>query len=149
MLTRTSELATRALLFIALNGDGEPLSPRQISASLDCSPSYLAKVLGLLVRAGILRSIRGVNGGVLLARAPAEINLLQICEACQGILIANYCESIEDHGEQVCSYHQAMRELHRVTVETLSKWTLRDLMTCPMRPETGDRRSPCKMLFEA
>ncbi len=148
MLTATSELAARALLFVALNGEEKPLSPRHISGRLDCSPTYLAKVCGLLSRAGILRSIRGVNGGVVLARPPEQINLLQICEACQGILIANYCETIQDHGSSVCSYHQAMLELHEVTVQTLSKWTLRDLMTCPMKSPGGEQKLVCRMFHE-
>jgi Rrf2 family protein len=147
MLNQTSELAIKALVFLALEGDGSPMSPRPIAQSLGCSRSYLAKTTGLLVRAGILRSTRGINGGVLLARKPDEIILLEIVEACQGLLIANYCSQIEDMKGEVCTFHQAMAELHEVTVQALSKWTLSDLLNCPAKPTEGDAATKCKMYF--
>jgi len=147
MLNQTSELAIKTLVFLALEGNGSPMSPRPIAESLNCSRSYLAKTTGLLVRAGILRSTRGINGGVLLARKPDEIKLLEIVEACQGLLIANYCGQIEDMGGEVCTFHQAMAELHEVTVQTLSKWTLSDLLHCPAKPTGEDAETKCKMHF--
>lgn len=144
MLTQTSELATRTLIFLALEGDERPLPPRQIAERIECSASYLAKTLRMLVGARILRSVRGAHGGVLLARAPETITLLDIVQACQGLLIGNYCQAIEGHTGILCSYHQAMAELFRVTTETLAKWTLKDLLECPASP----RGEPaCLMAF--
>ncbi len=149
MFSRTSELAIRALIFLALQEDASPLSPRQIAAKLDCSPSYLAKTIQLLVKAGILRSVRGATGGVLLARRPADVTLLEIFEACQGLLIGNYCTGMGlPLGGDPCGYHVAMQELHEVTRRTLSKWTLGDLLASPAR-EPGPKDAPvCKMYFE-
>ncbi len=150
MLTRTSELACRTLLFLGLNefDRAQPLSPRRIAESLDCSPSYLAKTAGKLVRAGLLQSVKGAHGGVLLARRPEDITLLSIFEACQGLLIANYCQHLSGNLEECCSFHRAMLELHSVTINTLSKWTLQDMMDSPISsnpfPGTGP---PCKMTF--
>jgi len=111
---------------------------------MDCSPSYLAKTVGLLVRAGVLRSIRGSAGGVLLARTPQEINLLDVVEACQGLITAQYCDGYGESHE-VCSYHRAMLELHEATVGTLSKWTLKDLLRYPAFPSHADHE--CRMVF--
>ena len=144
MLTQTSELAIRTLIFLALEGQGEPLSPRRIALSMECSPSYLAKTVGLLVRAGVLRSIRGSAGGVLLARTPQEISLLDVVEACQGLITAQYCDGYGE-AEQVCSYHRAMLELHEATVGTLSKWTLQDLLRSPAVADSADH--DCRMVF--
>lgn len=148
MLSQTSELAIRTLLFLALQGNHTPLSPPQISRCLECSTSYLAKTLRLLVRAGILRSVRGAHGGVLLAREPAEITLLDIVQACQGLLIANYCSEIENKREPVCSFHRAMRELYSANVDVLSRWTLADLLHHPASEPTGSPDPPCKMFFQ-
>lgn len=144
MLTQTSELAIKTLIFLALEGQGEPLSPRRIALSVECSPSYLAKTVGLLVRAGVLRSIRGSAGGVLLSRVPGEIRLLDVVEACQGLITAQYCEDNAGNRE-VCSFHQAMVELHETTVGALTRWTLMDLLVCPAKPEGRDHR--CRMVF--
>ena len=147
MLTQTSELAIRTLVFLGLEGDGKPQPPRQISEKLDCSQSYLAKVLGMLVRSGILKSVRGAHGGVLLARLPDQITLLDVVESCQGLLIGNYCEEISTHKDPVCAFHQAMREIHKVTIDTLSKWSLRDLMSRPTPTDPNNSPFCCKMNF--
>lgn len=148
MLTQTSELAIRSLLFIVLEANGRPLGPKTISQRLHCSPLYLAKVLGLLVKAGILRSVRGAKGGILLARSPDEIKLLAIVEAAQGILIGNYCEEIAGHHEPVCAFHQAMKEIHRATVDVLSRWTLADLAARPTPDHPQESPLCCNMAFE-
>lgn len=146
MLTQTSELALRALILIGLDESAEPLSPRRMSERLGCSPSYLAKTLGSLVRAGILRSVRGVHGGVMLARTPDKINLLSIVEAVQGIVSGNQCQGIGAK-TSVCAYHQVMEKIHQDTINTLSKWTLGALLRCPAPEKSDGSGGNCKMRF--
>jgi DNA-binding IscR family transcriptional regulator len=97
-----------------------------------------------MVRSGVLRSVRGSAGGVLLAKPPQEISLLDVVEACQGLITAQYCEGAGESNE-VCCFHQAMLELHEVTIGILSKWTLEDMVRCPAYPE-GDSHT-CRMAF--
>lgn len=147
MLTQTSELAIKSLLLLGLEGNEDPLSPRPLAERLDCSPSYLAKIFGLLVKAGILRSVRGAHGGVMLGRKPEDITLLDVVEACQGLLIGNYCSEIAEHKDPVCAYHEAMREVHITTTNTLRKWTLADLLKRPTHQDP-EQAECCKMFFE-
>jgi DNA-binding IscR family transcriptional regulator len=106
----------------------------------------MAKITGLLVKANILRSQRGATGGVLLARDPQSISLLSIVEACQGLLIGNYCEDISDHPDPVCAFHEAMKEAHTSLINVLSKWTLENLRSRP-GPADPSREEFCKMGF--
>lgn len=147
MLTSTTELAIRALLVLGLEQSGDPMTPRALAARLDCSRSYLGKTLGLLTKAGLLESVRGAHGGVLLDRAPENVTLLDIVEACQGLVTADYCRGFKGPSH-VCSYHIAMKELHDATIRTLSGWTLAALLRCPARPSADDEKS-CKMEFGA
>ncbi len=146
MLSNTSQLATRALLLLGLEQPAEPMTPRALAARLECSASYLGKTLGLLTKAGILRSVRGARGGVVLERATSDITLLHIVEACQGLLRAPYCLGVESL-DGVCGYHAAMKELHDSTMRSLSEWTLTDLMRTPARP-CRDSGHNCKMMFQ-
>ena len=143
MLTRTTELATRWLLFLALEGEGRPLPARQAARTLGCSPTYLSKITSLLVKAVILTSVRGVKGGVTFGRPLSEITLLEVFEACQGLLTAGYCAGLASDGE-TCSFHQAMKELHEKTTGVLSKWTLQDLLKQPYRSGGADA-AECRM----
>jgi Rrf2 family protein len=132
MLTKTSISAIRALIYLGRNGDAVT-PPRTIADTLGESPSYLAKVLGQLVKAGILRAARGTKGGVQLNRLPSRISLLSIVEACQGIISGNYCPAGIDL-RSTCAYHQAAVELQEAIVAVLSRWNLAHLIE---RPQPG------------
>lgn len=136
MLTKTSLLAIRALLWLVQHGRDASVSPRRIAEALDASPTYLAKVLRLLVKVGILRAEKGVKGGVRLNRLPAQITLLAIVEACQGTLLGDYCEP-GCHAGQTCSFHQAAEELHLAVTGILSRWTLAQLAEHPRPAALG------------
>lgn len=148
MLTGTSELGIKALVVIGLESRGQPVSPGQLCERFECSRSYLSKILGMLVKAGLLRSFRGARGGVLLARPPEEISLMDIVEACQGLLVGNYCRSLDGSGMPTCAFHLAMEDVYRATREALTRWSLADLMRRPTPAKIGPDGPPCKMEFK-
>jgi Rrf2 family protein len=141
VLTHTSETAIRALIYLSLAGSDRPTPPRLIAEAINCSPTYLLKVLRMLARSGILRSRKGARGGVWLARPPQDVTLLQIVEACQGLIVGNYCQGLGGASTGVCGFHRAMQEVHDATVKTLSRWTLADLVQQPAPAEA----TSCKM----
>lgn len=104
------------------------------------SPTYMAKVLRGLVRAGILRAEKGAKGGVYLARAPETITLLSIYEAMQGPVAGAYCREGRDPGA-TCAYHQAATQLEQAVRAVLGRWTLAELSA---RPE-GNAVDGCVM----
>lgn len=128
MITRTSEIAVRALLYIAPHRDRHPIAVQEIAARIGTSPAYTAKIVGQLVKAGILSSQRGVNGGVTLIRSPREITILHIVQACQDLITEVYCQNEKGEACQACGYHRAMQELHESITGVLSGWTLEKLM---------------------
>ena len=152
MLTATTEMAVRALVFIALrerevdDAARPSASPREIAEGIGASSTYLAKTLSTLVKAGILRSSRGALGGVVLAIPAEQITLLAIVQACQGLVTGDYCRVLgEATSPQVCGFHQAMFELHQATLDALKRWNLRMLADRP-KPSGGLRgNSSCKL----
>ena len=142
MLTRTSISALRILTFLGLRGDGPPISPRQMAHALDESPTYLAKVSRNLVRAGILRAHRGVAGGVTLGPTPGQISLLAVVQACQGTILADFCEDAPDLAK-TCAFHHAAAELHQAIVGVLARWTVADVVAKPQAHPTLRKRGNC------
>ncbi|MCU0874848.1 MAG: Rrf2 family transcriptional regulator [Pirellulaceae bacterium] len=142
MLTKTSRSAIRLLTYLGQLGSSEPLSPRTLAERLGESPTYLAKVAGHLVRAGILQSQRGVAGGMILSRSPDTITLLAIVEACQGAILADFCDETPDLAK-TCALHQACAELHDSIVGVLSRWTLAQFIQKPRPTGMVDKRIPC------
>lgn len=145
MITKTSEVGIQTLIYLSLRKASQPLSPRVIAEDLGVSASYLAKIMGLLVRAQILLAHRGVKGGVTLRKRPEDVRLLDIVQALQGLVIGNYCEPGAHHEEPVCAFHEAMREVHTSTLAVLSRWTLADLAARPMSKKAVGTPVPCRM----
>ncbi len=146
MLNRTSELGIEMLAYLALKGGDEPVAPRQIAELLDASPTYLSKVAGTLAKNGILRAVRGVKGGVVLAMNPDEIPLIDIVEACQGKVLGDYCEKFGDLN-LVCGYHEAMHHLHEAILTVLNEWTLGDIIKRPCPHDSIKTKVKCKMAW--
>jgi len=130
MITKTSLLATRALLCLARDQTDVATSPRSIALQLGESQTYMAKVLRSLVKAGILRAEHGSRGGVLLNRRPDEVTLLGVVEACQGTIVGSYCEDVNDLAT-ACAFHRAAVELRQAIIAVLSRWTLEELAKSP------------------
>jgi len=147
MITKTSEIAIQSMVYLALKGARNPIPPVRIAQVIGCSPSYLRKTMGQLVKAGLLTSRRGPHGGMVLARAAEEVTIHAIVEACEGLVIGAYCRAIGDSIGPVCAYHRAMWDIRQATINAMMRWTLADLVSCPL-PEgelAGNRE--CVMDF--
>ena len=78
MLSRTGEYALRAMVQMAQHVEEWPLAGKRIAKDAGIPPKYLSKILGDLVRAGVLDSSRGIGGGFRMVRSPQKITLLEI-----------------------------------------------------------------------
>lgn len=88
VLTVTSKppYAIRALAELARRGEGQPVPIAEIASARDIPVQFLEGLFATLRRAGLLHSQRGVKGGYLLARPPAEITVLEVTELLDGDL---------------------------------------------------------------
>lgn len=80
----------RILLDLALYGE-TPRLMREIAASQGISEKYISRLMNPLNKAGFVRSIRGVKGGFVLAKNPADITLLAVVEAMEGRVAVVEC----------------------------------------------------------
>ncbi|MDD3775784.1 MAG: Rrf2 family transcriptional regulator [Sulfurovaceae bacterium] len=55
-----------------------PLKASQIAISADIPLNYLEQLLGKLKKAGLVKSVRGINGGFLLSKSPKDILIKDI-----------------------------------------------------------------------
>lgn len=80
-LSRTIVYAIHALLQLAQETSGEPISRSQLAAAGPLPERFLLEILHSLTARGLVRSIRGVEGGFSLARPPEQVTLRDIFEA--------------------------------------------------------------------
>jgi len=64
--------------YLALHADGQPVSGQRVALQVGIPRKYLSKILGDLVRTGVLKGSRGRNGGFKLSRAPQNIRLFEV-----------------------------------------------------------------------
>ena len=80
-LTTKGRYAVMALADLANFSDQNPVSLRDISLRQGISLNYLEQIFSKLKKDDIVKSIRGKNGGYILAKEPAQIKLSNIFSA--------------------------------------------------------------------
>ncbi len=90
-LSRKTLLALEAVIDIAFNARPEPVQAKEITARQGVPQRYLEQVMQQLVRAGILKGVRGPRGGYRLARERRRISVGDV---------VRIAESIEDAEEE-------------------------------------------------
>lgn len=69
---------------VVLTAAAEPVPAARLAQLHDVSPSYLAKQMQALSRAGLVRSVQGKTGGYVLTRGGTEITVLDVVQAVDG-----------------------------------------------------------------
>jgi Rrf2 family protein len=83
---------------VVLSGSTEPVAATKLAEFHDVSPSYLAKQLQLLSRAGLVHAAQGQSGGYRLTRDAARITVLDVVEAIDGAQPAFRCTEVRQRG---------------------------------------------------
>jgi Rrf2 family transcriptional regulator, iron-sulfur cluster assembly transcription factor len=81
LLPRKGVLAVAAVIDVAMQGAGHPISAKTLAARHGLPPRHLEPVLQALVRCGILKGIRGPRGGYELAREKQRVTANDILRA--------------------------------------------------------------------
>ena len=101
--------------------------------------SFLSKVLQGLVRARLIASRPGVNGGFELTSAPEKITLLEVVEAIDGPIALNVCVSNQDCERRPgCAAHPVWLEAQQAVVGVLKSATLAKLAEQAKTKATGN-----------
>lgn len=106
-----------------------------IAATEHIPSSFTAKILRRLVKAGLLRSTRGVSGGFGLARDAAEINLLDIVQGIEGPIQLTDCAPDPEHCtlSHDCPVSTVWFEVQRQMTDLLRQTTLEALLSTPRK----------------
>jgi Rrf2 family protein len=129
LITRATEYAIRALLYLSKQPKGQIVLKKDICATQDITPAFLTKILQPLIKEGIVGSQRGVGGGFYLIRNPTEITLLDVVMAEEGPLYLNHCIAQKGICEKdvFCPVHGAWKDIREELMRTLSKYSFAQL----------------------
>src|SRR5215213_11345162 len=131
MFSKTVEYALRAVVHLAYEAP-QGRTTEQISDATQVKPAYLSKVLQALSRAGILRSQRGVGGGITLARRPDELTILEVVNAVDPIQRIKTCPlGLKTHGVRLCPLHRRMDDALASVEKAFAGTTLAEVLSEP------------------
>ena len=127
-LTTKSRYAINALAELLIYSSDRPVRLKDISDKQNIELTYLEQIFRKLRLAGIVRSIRGRNGGYVYASDPSKISIKQVMDAVEEDLDATNCAGASScfEGKQ-CSSHKLWDELNNVVDAYLSKIFINEL----------------------
>src|SRR5580658_6834698 len=96
-LSRKTLLALEAVIDIAFNARPEPVQAKEITARQGVPQRYLEQVMQQLVRAGVLKGVRGPRGGYRLAKERRRISVGEVVRV---------AESLDDEGENAVPHSE-------------------------------------------
>lgn len=131
MISQTTEYALRAVVSLGYQ-PMKPMTTHQIAEITRVPVNYLSKVLQLLVKAQILTSQRGINGGFMLVKDPRSLSLLEIINATEPIRRIETCPlGIPGHQNALCSLHQRLDNTIAMIEKEYRNTTIADLLNDP------------------
>ena len=90
--------ALRLMLDLAVNQKAdEPVQIKEIASRQGISNKYLEQIISVLNKAGYVRSIRGPQGGYLLAKNPQEYTVGMILRLTEGSMAPVSCLEFEEN----------------------------------------------------
>lgn len=129
-LTRFTDNALRALVYLALRPDDTP-TVGAVARQMGMSEDHLLKVVQRLSQLGFVRTIRGRNGGMRLARAAETIVVGDVIRRTEDNMALVPCFEPAHDGCPIapaCGLAPALDEALHAFLSTLDRYTVADLI---------------------
>lgn len=127
-LTTHTDFALRTLMYLGTTA--KRATAAEVAELYGVSTHHMAKVVNQLARLGYVRSIRGIGGGIELARRPEEIRLGDVIQELEGNMHLLECVATEGLCaiESFCKLKGTLAEAERVQLAYLNTKSLADVV---------------------
>ena len=147
MVSTKGRYALTVMVDLAKYSDGGYVSLADIAERENLSMKYLESIISILNKGGMLKSLRGKNGGYMLARSPEEYSINEILLLTEGTLAPVNCimqEGVQCEKAATCSTLPLWAGLDHVIENYLSMITLDDIIKGNRKKMLGDYCQPCE-----
>jgi Rrf2 family protein len=131
IISKTLDYAVRTLMYLGKQPEGKTILMKEIAENQRIPLSYLAKVMRQLVKAGIVWSEFGPNGGYSLKKTPSQITLKQVYEAVEGEIKMIDCFDNPTYAcifTSCCGQADIWHEVEMKLVNILESITIQDII---------------------
>ncbi|MGO4908679.1 Rrf2 family transcriptional regulator [Pseudorhodobacter sp. W20_MBD10_FR17] len=129
-LTVRTNLAMRTLMFCAVN-KGRVVRKHEIAEVCNASENHLAQVIHKLAQAGLITTVRGRSGGLVLQRDPAELRVGEVVRTFEGDVPLTECMEADNGNcplSEYCSLKCAFSDALNAFYASLNRLTVADLV---------------------
>ncbi len=128
IISAKGKYALRVMIALAARKGGRPVPLKELAAEEEIPRKFLEQIMTELAKAGLVKSVRGKNGGFLLTRPPQTYTAAEILHVTETSLAAAECSgSGECPRADVCPTLPMWRALDEAMDELLKKYTLAEL----------------------
>ena len=131
-LTKKADYGLIAVKHLAECGQSA-CSAKDMAEAYGMPQEALAKILQRLVKAGLLASHHGTNGGYALARSPRSISALEVIKAIDGPLFITSCVTHrgECYQSAKCTVREPLRKVNESIRQMLGRINISDMTEEP------------------
>jgi len=128
-LTKKADYGLMAMKHLAEHGHGTACSAKDVAESYGIPQEALAKILQRLVKAGLLVSQHGTNGGYTLARRPETISAFEVIRAIDGPLFITSCITVRGECGQSdrCTIREPLRRVNDSIEQVLKSISISEM----------------------
>ncbi len=133
MLSKKSQYAFKALMYLAQNTDKGPVLIAEIAKKKKIPLKFLENILLELRKAGVLESKKGKGGGYYFAVPPSQVPMAKIMRLLDGPIALlpcvslNFYERCKNCDEKTGGLHDMMVNVRDVTLKVLEKRSVADI----------------------
>ncbi len=128
----------RALVDLAAYSARGHVALHEIASRQEISLKYLEQDFSVLRRAGIVKSVKGAQGGYLLTKSPSEIKLSEIVSVLEGDLLLIEVEEPQQTDIRMFLKQAVWDTLNKKVSECLQSITLADLVDDYRQQQMGE-----------
>lgn len=128
-LSTKGRYGVKAMLDLAVHYGTEPISIKSISERQGISEYYLEQLFAPLRRAGLIKSVRGAQGGYILNRKPIEITVLEIMDVLEGPVEISECLDNEECNKfESCATRVLWKKIQMSINSVMENVTLQEML---------------------
>jgi Rrf2 family iron-sulfur cluster assembly transcriptional regulator len=113
LLTKRNEYALQAMILLARQKPGNPLTAAGLARTMKTTPAFMSKIAQQLSGAGLVKSKKGKGGGLSLSRPAQRILVRDIFASVDGTLSVSACLNEGRCKHHVCPIYPVLSQVQR------------------------------------
>ncbi|MCG8400941.1 MAG: Rrf2 family transcriptional regulator [Firmicutes bacterium] len=131
-LSTRGHYGLKAMFDLAQHYGKEPIPLKTVAERQNISENYLEQLIPILRKAGLVKSVRGAQGGYILAREPGKITVGDIIRAMEGPIAPVECvsevEPAECDNADICITRTVWARVRDTLAEVMDSISLDDML---------------------